>query len=128
MDDNRINGIVEEIGLTELQSKVAEKKTRNCRLAQICAATIEGGFELDYSFADPENNLETLRLNIGEDDEVLSISGVFAPAFLYENEMKELFGINISNISLDYQNKLYRIQVETPFKKKGDPEPKGGEQ
>ena len=33
----------------------------------------------------------------------------------YENEMKELFGVKIQMISLDYKNKLYRIEVETPL-------------
>ena len=36
---------------------------------------------------------------------------------LYENEMKELFGVNIQMINLDYQNRLYRINEETPFLK-----------
>ena len=37
--------------------------------------------------------------------------------FLYENEMKELFGVNIQMINLDYNNKLYRINEEAPFLK-----------
>ena len=31
--------------------------------------------------------------------------------------MKELFGVNIEAMYLDYNNKLYRIEQETPFKK-----------
>ena len=29
--------------------------------------------------------------------------------------MKELFGVNIKMINLDYDNKLYRIEVESPM-------------
>lgn len=36
---------------------------------------------------------------------------------LFENEMKELFGVQIKSINPDYQNKLYRIASPTPFKK-----------
>ena len=36
-------------------------------------------------------------------------------AVFYENEMKELFGANIKMIETDYQNKLYRIEQETPL-------------
>ena len=33
------------------------------------------------------------------------------------NEMKELFCFYINHINLDYNNKLYKLDVETPFKK-----------
>ena len=33
------------------------------------------------------------------------------------NEMKELFGVNIKMINVDYDNKLYRIKEDAPFLK-----------
>ena len=53
-----------------------------------------------------------------KDTEVCSITEFYPYAFLYENEMKELFGVNILLIGLDYQKKLYRLKEETPFIKK----------
>lgn len=117
-----IQGIITEIPKEDIVESSIFKKLTGCRLAQICAVALDGGFELDYSFADPENNLETFRVNIAEDDEILSISSIYPCSFLYENEMKELFGIKIKSISIDFDNKLYRIKVETPFKK----QPKDG--
>ena len=55
---------------------------------------------------------------IGTDEEVPSISQVYDCAFLYENEMRELFGVHIQHIAPDMQDKLYRIDTQTPFAEK----------
>ena len=100
----------------DLTTKVLEERRKNNRLIQICAVSTEGGYELSYSFAEGYD-FRNYRLIIAEDVEIPSSSDLFPSAALYENEMKELFGVNIQHISLDYQNKLYKIDVETPFKK-----------
>jgi len=103
------------ITLSDLVPKVLQMKHDGYRLAQICAVRTKEGYELSYSFA-KEYDMVNLRLASGEDDEVTSISDIYEPAFLYENEMVDLFGVKIKLISLDYQGKLYRIAKETPFK------------
>lgn len=101
-----------------LLEHVMEQKDAGRRLSQICAAYVNEMLELSYSFAEDETNLyHTLRLVIDKDTEVCSITGFYPYAFLYENEMKELFGVNIKMINQDYNNKLYRIDEETPFLK-----------
>ena len=82
---------------------------------------MEGKYELSYSFAEEETcQYETLRVVVELDTEVPSITEFYPYAFLYENEMKELFGVKIQMIIVDYQDKLYRIKEETPFLKKED--------
>ena len=72
--------------------------------------------ELSYSFADDNTNeYINLRIVMDKNDEVCSITEFYPYAFLYENEMKELFGVNIHMINLDYNQKLYRLKDETPF-------------
>jgi ech hydrogenase subunit D len=99
----------------ELVQNALQFKSLNYRLVQICSTRITDGFELSYSFA-REYEMITLRAQITEEDELSSISTVFPPAFLYENEMKDLFGIKIRLISLDYNGNLYRIEQKAPFK------------
>lgn len=106
---------ITEIPYNELINSVLEYKNKNYRLVQICATRKEGGFELTYSFAD-DYDFENLRIQIDEDTEIFSISSVYSPAFLYENEMKDLFGVKIKQISLDYNGNFYRIDVKEPFK------------
>ena len=72
--------------------------------------------ELSYSFANDEtNDYINLRIVMEKEDEVCSITEFYPYAFLYENEMKELFGVNVRMINMDYNSKLYRLKDETPF-------------
>ncbi len=99
----------------ELALKTLEHKRSGSRLAQICAVRIENGYELFYSFA-KDYQLTNYKITIDENTEIVSISDVYPSAMLYENEMTELFGVKIKFINLDYHDKLYRIEEETPFK------------
>lgn len=105
-----------DIDVTELLPKVMEFKTNGYRISQACVAYINEKYELSYSFTDL-NTYEfiTLRIVIDVDTEVPSISEIIPAAVFYENEMKELFGVKIKMINLDYDNKLYRINVKAPL-------------
>lgn len=108
--------VLEEIQLGELLPKVMEKKNAGLRLSQACAAFIDNKYELSYSFSnDKTYELVTLRVVIDTDEEVPSITDIVPQAVFYENEMKELFGVKIQMIALDYKNKLYRIEAEAPL-------------
>jgi ech hydrogenase subunit D len=92
------------------------------RLVQISCTRVADGFELNYSF---DRNLEFVnyRVVLDVEDEIVSISRIFSPAFLYENELKDLFGVKISGITIDYEGALYRIAQKTPFKAYTPPQP-----
>ncbi|MCR5451036.1 MAG: NADH-quinone oxidoreductase subunit C [Lachnospiraceae bacterium] len=108
--------ILEEIQLGELLPTVMEKKNAGMRLAQACAAFIDGKFELSYSFSDDKTyQLVTLRVVIDPSEEVPSITEIVPQAVFYENEMKELFGVKIQMITTDYKDKFYRIEEVAPF-------------
>ncbi len=105
-----------EITPDELLGNVMTLKNNKLRLSQICCAYSNEKIELSYSFADDNTNeYIILRIVMDKDTEVCSITEFYPYAFLYENEMKELFGVNIKMINLDYNQKLYRLKDETPF-------------
>lgn len=104
------------IDSNDLQFKALEMKRDNARLVQIHAVSIENGYELFYSFAKGYEFIN-YKLVIDENVELASIGDLYPSAMFYENEMKELFGVKIKSIALDFNNKLYRIEQETPFKK-----------
>ena len=106
-----------DIHVDRLLDESLKMKKKGLRLSQACAAYIDGKYELSYSFADDSGNYEltTFRIVIDPETEVSSITELYPYAFLYENEMKELFGVKIEMISVDYRNKLYRIEKEAPF-------------
>ena len=109
---------IREISLESLFPEVIEKKTKGWRFVQMCASRISEGYEMSYSF-NQGYEMETLRLTLGIDDEITSISQIYPCVYIQENEAAELFGIKIKNMSIDYRGKLIRTDRETPFKEKG---------
>lgn len=107
---------IQVIQTGDLLSRAVQMKHEGYRLVAISATTKEG-IELTYSF-DKEYDFINIRLEIDGETEIDSISSLYSYAFLYENEIKELFGVKIRNLSLDFNNQLYRIAVQTPFAKK----------
>ena len=102
-----------------LPLKAVREKKHNARLVQICAVNTKDGFDLLYSFA-KEYRFITYKVQVDIKDEVVTISDIYPSAALYENEMKELFGVKIKYINLDYKRKLYTIDAETPFRPEAD--------
>jgi ech hydrogenase subunit D len=114
------DNVLIEIEADRILDTVMEMKNKGLRLSQACAAYVNDKYELSYSFANEDTyEYTTLRVIIDKETEICSITEFYPYAFLYENEMKELFGVNIKMINVDYHNKLYRIEAETPFLKKG---------
>ncbi|MDF2632821.1 MAG: echD [Caproiciproducens sp.] len=110
-----IDGQIMDIGPGSLVPEVLKIKHDGYRLVQICATRIPDGYELTYSFA-KEYEFVCLRINLKEDAEIMTISNIYSCAFLYENEIHDLFGVQIKLITIDYKGNLYRIEKKTPFK------------
>ena len=116
MEIKNPGNVLVEIEHGTLLGHVMAFKNQGLRLSQICCAYSEEKLHLSYSFANDDTNEYTnLRLVIDKETPVCSITEFYPYAFLYENEMKELFGVNIQMINLDYNQKLYRLKDETPF-------------
>lgn len=97
---------------------VIRRKMEGWRFAQMCAVTVEDGYELSYTFVKGAD-MDTLRLSLAKGEAITSITQIYPCAFLQENEAAELFGVPIEGITMDYKHKLYRIDVATPFAQKG---------
>ena len=114
-----IQDTIYKIDKVDLLPVIMEKKQNMWRLVQICCAFADEHYEVTYSFAYPYGyDIMNYRLVVEKDEEVPSISRVYKAAILYENEMRELFGLNVTYIKEDMHNKLYRIDAETPFVEK----------
>ena len=111
-----------DIEKMDLLNKVLDMKNAGYRLAQICATKFQNNqsFILLYSFIKDEKDEKderfiTLRFAADISDTVESIGWLYSYAFLYENEIKDLFGINILNMNLDFKGHFYETSVKTPF-------------
>lgn len=107
---------ITEVTKDELYKIMEQKYNDGYRLAQILSVAYEGYNEVTYSVA-KEYEMENYKINLPIDEKIKSFSDIFPAATLYENEIKELWGVKVVGMALDYHNKFYRIEKETPFKK-----------
>jgi ech hydrogenase subunit D len=106
---------LEVITLASLLERVRAMRQRNARLVQICATALPDQFELTYSF-DVEDGLASLRVMVPRGDaRVPSIHAIYGCAFLYENEMHDLFHIMVEGMAVDFHGNLYNTAVKYAF-------------
>ena len=83
---------------SELSGKVDELMKDGWRLVQICCVKEPSGqepvqrLEMNYSF-DKAYSLINFKVNLGSGEPIDSITPVCPGAYLYENEIHDLFGI-----------------------------------
>ena len=116
---------VEEIPIGTLLERVQSMRTGGWRLVQICCTRLVADQEVNYSFdrdagqpdsASPADGLYTLRVRLPiHDPELPSISAFYWSAFLYENEMHDLFGVRVKGMAIDFKGHLFTTMVPTPF-------------
>jgi len=106
---------LETIPVGTLLERVRALRARDYRLVQICATALPGQLELTYSF-DLEGRLASLRVQISADNAcVPSICPVYGSAFLYENEMHDLFNVRVEGMAVDFHGALYKTAVKFAF-------------
>ena len=110
--------LITPVANVDLLSVVRGMKKDGYRLLQICATKVSEGFEILYSFDNGEHELTNLKLVVPEEEEVQSVTGEYWGAFIYENEMHDLFGIKIINNELDYGGHFFKVSEPTPWNPK----------
>ena len=98
----------------KLLEEIRKMKDGGYRLVQI-GCTPRDVFQMDYSF-DREGKFVDLRFTIPrKDPELPSVTGIYLCAFTYENELHDLFGIEVTGIALDYGGNFYRTEEKPPL-------------
>jgi ech hydrogenase subunit D len=102
-----------------LLAKVRELRDQGWRLVQIGATPAGESIELNYSF-DRAGSFLNLRLTLpAAAAHVPSISPLYWCAFIYENEMHDLFRVHVEGIAVDYKGTFYKTTVPFPFSSRG---------
>lgn len=84
------------------------------RLVQIGCTKVGDLYEINYSF-DKDYHFENIRITVAGETEIPSISGMYWGAFIYENEMHDLFGIQVRGMNIDFKGTLIRTAIKSPF-------------
>ena len=102
------------IEVSRLIGEVETLKNAGYRLSAISCVKVGEVYEINYSF-DKEYELENLRITVTLDTEVPSITGMYWGAFVYENEMHDLFGIQVRGMNIDFKGTFIRTAIKYPF-------------
>ncbi|MEN6611758.1 MAG: NADH-quinone oxidoreductase subunit C [Methanoregulaceae archaeon] len=103
------------IALTsELLAKAGEMKNAGNRLVQVSVAATDEIYEITYTF-DKDLAMKHIRVILPKGTPLPSITGVYGYAFTYENEIHDLYGIEVTGINVDFKGTFYRTKVKYPF-------------
>jgi ech hydrogenase subunit D len=105
----------EPVTVASLPARVRQMQEEGYRLAQIGATALPGMIEITYSF-DRLDRFAHLRLQVpAARARIPSISQVYWCAFIYENEMQDLFQVQVDGMAVDFQGQFYPTAVKYPF-------------
>jgi ech hydrogenase subunit D len=90
----------------DLLVQVDALRSSGWRLVQVLCVGGTEGAELTYSFG-LELEMRSLRLSVPAEESLPSITSLYPGAFLYENEIRDLFGVSIERIRADWQGRVY---------------------
>lgn len=100
----------------DLLGKAAQYKKDGYRMVQILCTRVPEGYELTYSF-DKDYVMENLRVVVPLVGSVMSVTSQYWYAFVWENEIHDLFGLNVEFIApeVDYGGKFFHLAKPMPW-------------
>lgn len=101
-----------------LRQTIEKAASQGGRLVEIHACHWNGQYRIFYTIAH-EYRLTHYEMVVHNDAPVESIASIYPCAKLYEQEMTELFGVNIINMPKDPHVKLYHLK-DHPMKTEGE--------
>jgi ech hydrogenase subunit D len=104
-----------EIPLDQWVSIATRHRAEGYRLVQMTGTAYGDYFEVMMSF-DKDYSCTNYRTRVPRDQpELPSLSAIFPAAFTYENELKDIFGLSIPGLTVDYGGNFLRTKVKIPF-------------
>ena len=119
--------VITNIDVGKLIGSVEHFRNEGYRLVQIGCTKVGDLYEINYSF-DKDYHFENLRITVRQDTEIPSISGMYWNAFIYENEMHDLFGIQVRGMNIDFKGTMFKTAVRYPFSQPPVTVTKGGKE
>ena len=107
--------VIEAIGLEELLARVEQQKAAGDRLVAISCAVVEGENEITYSFEDRDHGFTNLRITVPPGATIPSVTPSYWGAFVYENEIHDLYGLTVTGMNVDFGGHFSATKVPYPF-------------
>lgn len=94
-----------QIEKSQIEENVNKMLEEGYRFITMTCVDMGENFDIFYHFA-KEYNMKNFKIELKKDEELESISKVYFSALLVENEIKDLFGVKVKNIAIDYNGRL----------------------
>ena len=101
--------------LDELRREAAVMKADGWRFIQTHAVNTDDGVDLYYSFMKDGHVVNLWIQGVQKGTPVPSVTDLFLAAFVFENEARELFGVDMRDIALDFQGAMYAPAINEPM-------------
>lgn len=105
----------QDLQLDNLVSTAERLKREGWRCVQMLCVSTDNGIDMTYSFAN-DNTLANYQVRgITEGTKVPSIQNLFLNIFPFENEAKDLFGVDMEGMVLDFAGQFYAVAEKEPM-------------
>lgn len=117
---------VTEVTTQTLLNELAIRRPLGCRFVTMTCTDLGEAHDILYHF-DKDYVLYNLRLKLPKGEALPSITGQYLAAFAIENEIKDMFGIPVQGMAIDYEGKFILSEgapsspQNKPVKEKPDP-------
>jgi NADH:ubiquinone oxidoreductase subunit C len=102
---------LKEIGKDQLLQEAQRRADSKERFVTGVCSDLGDKLEVTYYFvAKPGAGMSALRFCVGKDESVPSMTGIYLTAALTENELKELFGLKVKDIAIDFGGHMLLAQ------------------
>lgn len=103
------------IALDELHPLAVKLKGEGYRFVQTHAVNTDAGIDLYYTFM-KDGVLHNYKVaGVMPDQPVPSVTDQFLSAFVFENEARELFGVDMHDIAIDFGGRMYDVSDKAPM-------------
>lgn len=105
----------EDIAIDALHDEAEKLSADGWRAQQVLCTKTDTGIDITYSFTN-EGEVRNLQVrNVQSDTVVPSLQDLFIGLFPFENEAKDLFGVNVEGMVLDFAGEFYQTRLDEPM-------------
>lgn len=102
---------LKEIKKKDLLTEVKKFADAKARFVTAVCSDLGDKLQVTYYFNySPGMEMNALQMIVGKDEDVPSVTGIYLTAVLNENEMKELFGLKVKDIAIDFGGRMLLAQ------------------
>lgn len=108
----------QDIDVSQIRSTAQKMKADGKRCVQVCCSMTDDGIDMLYSYRNLNGfaGIQNYVVHgLAKGDEVPSIQDVFPSLFPFENEAHDLFGINVTGMTYDFEGKFYNLAKDAPM-------------